>query len=96
MSIPFIQYLRPDGEKRMTTIDRPTNIEHMASAILSRGYRFESELLTDGQASFTITGKRPGMEEEDDLIHELCENGPLVPETVDRLIQRGFDQLVKS
>lgn len=82
--IPFTQYLRPDGRRRLVKVERPPAVEAKAHKILERGYRFECEMLDVEpplpDVSFTIT------DEDGDQAIELCRNGPEVLEAVDRLI----------
>ena len=85
--IPFILYLRPDGRKRAVTIDRPAPIWEKAKAIIEAGYVFECEELTTGHVSFTIA------DDEKDHAIQLAENGPLVPATVDTLVEEGYAKL---
>lgn len=84
MSIPFTQYLRPDGRTKGVEIDRPAEIEDAAKRLIDSGCVFEIEELSDGTVSMTC--------ERDDevLAHELCPNGPDVPTTVDRMIQSAL------
>lgn len=82
--IPFTQYLRPNGRPVPVEIDRPPEIEAKAEAILAKGLIFECEHLSNGYASFTISDPEEGV----DLAIELCPNGPDVPATIDRLIQK--------
>lgn len=93
-TIPFTQYLRPNGRREAVTIDRPDHIAKAADNIREHGFRFECEVLMDGTASFTIS------DDDGDYAIETCPNGPQVPATVDALIcnfdlaraikQRGF------
>jgi hypothetical protein len=80
MSIEFTQYLRPDGRRTLTEIDRPPKIEALARQIVERGGRFESEHLTTGHASFTVAYMG------DDIAIRVCQNGPDVPAAVDQLV----------
>jgi hypothetical protein len=85
MSIPFTQYLRPDGRKASATIERPAEVEAIAQELIGRGVRFEVEHLRTGEASFEAVVT----DEEGDVVTiaiEIVENGPPVPEAVDRLI----------
>ena len=83
-SIPFTQYLMPDGKKAVT-IDRPDDIAAKAREIIARGFRFECEMLSDRKSiSLTITDP-----DEGDLDIEVVQNGPDVP-PVDRMVLR-FD-----
>jgi len=86
MSILFTQYLRPFGIPRPMKIDRPPDIEKMAQAIIAKGMVFEVEELTTGDVSLTIGDKV----KEEDIAIQLCENGPAVPEAVDKLVKEGF------
>lgn len=88
MSIPFTQYLRPDGEKRSVEIDRPADIETMARQLIADGARFEIEELTTLEISMTCDVV--GEEDFDVLAHEVCQNGPPVLDAVDRLVRRAF------
>ena len=84
VAIPFTQYLRPNGRKFQTSIERPKEIADKAFKLIDSGYRFEAEILTTGQVSFTIHD----IAEEEDVAIEICANGPLVPSAVDRLIAK--------
>jgi hypothetical protein len=79
-NIPFVQYLRPHGERRVTMIDRPQNICSVADKIITSGLRFEVEVLMTGMISLTITS-----DFADEAI-EVVSNGPGVAEAVDKLI----------
>jgi hypothetical protein len=100
MGISFTQYLRPDGRRSSTIINRPNDIEHKAEQLEAVGAYFESEVLRNGIVSMTcMVEDQHGNPET--LGHVLCENGPAVLEQVDILvksarevaIQRGFLQL---
>jgi isoaspartyl peptidase/L-asparaginase-like protein (Ntn-hydrolase superfamily) len=80
--IPFTQYLLPRGRKKQITVTRPPEIEKMAQAIIDAGYWFECEVLHTGECSFTITN------DEADHAVQVCQNGPNVPETIDKLVTR--------
>jgi len=81
MSIPFTQYLRPDGRKAFVTIDMPAEVEAIASELIKNGYHFDIEELTTGAVSMTC-------EKYDDSISmEVCSNGPAVVECVEKLIR---------
>lgn len=80
MSIVFTLFMRPSGRPVRVEIDRPAEVEIVAAMLGRLGCRFECEVLTTGDVSFTI--------ENDDkvLAHRICPNGPEVPSTVDDLI----------
>lgn len=81
-NIHFIQYLRPDGRRSPVTINRPETIVKKADFILSHGFRFECEVLTTNQVSFTIFDPETDL----DAAIRICDNGPDVPSVVDALI----------
>ena len=78
--IPFIQYLRPDGRKRIGGFERPDKIVNLAQKIIDRGFRFECEHLVTGEISLTISN------DEADHAIEIVSNGPEVLDAIDRLI----------
>lgn len=84
--IPFTQYLRPDGRKRETGIERPRDIEDAAQRFIASGGWFEAEELATGEASLTACREVDG--EPQDIAAEVVPNGPEVPAAVDRLILR--------
>lgn len=82
--VPFFQFLRPDGRATLTHIMRPEAVADKARAIIEAGFRFESEILTTGEASFTIS------DQDGDYAVEICPNGPEVLDAVDKLVM-DFD-----
>lgn len=83
-TVPFTQYLRPDGRTRAVRIDRPDHIAQAADKIRSHGFKFTCEILSTGDISFAVC------DEFGDYLLMSCENGPRVPQTVDALIT-GFN-----
>jgi hypothetical protein len=84
MAIVFTQYLRPDGRKTKTEIDRPSDIEALAERIRECGGCFESEHLdTGGVGHVSLTVAYLG----DDIGIQICRNGPGVPAAVDQLVK---------
>lgn len=86
-TIPFTQYLLPDGRKRDIAIARPKEICDKAMDIIKAGHRFEAEVLMTGEVSVTIFHIAEG--EDRDI--EVVPNGPEVPLAVDRMITRFYD-----
>jgi hypothetical protein len=84
LPVPFVQYLRPNGRKMMTHIERPLAVANKALDILAAGFVLESEVLMTGDASFSIG------DDDGDYAIEICKNGPDVLAAVDRLIM-DFD-----
>lgn len=83
MTIPFTQYLRPDGRKRPVDIERSPEIEAIAQRFIESGGKYECEELRTGHASLTA------VKYGDDVAIELTMNGPLVPDAVDRLVKKS-------
>lgn len=92
MSIPFTQYLLPDGRRKHIEIERPAPIEAMAQEIRTAGFRFEAEVLTNGVVSLTIYSQ----ELEEDVAIKLCSNDAMVPAAVDVLVAQFYEKLRKK
>jgi hypothetical protein len=82
-SIPFTQYLLPNGRQKQTAVAVAPDVADMARTIIARGLRFECEVLQTGIVSFTITDP-----EEGDLEIELVSNGPGVVEAIEMMVRR--------
>ena len=82
-SVPFTQYLRPDGRPIPVWIDRPDHIAERAREIIAAGFQFEIEILMTGDVSMTIHN----VEDGEDVAIEVCANGPDVVLAVDRLVK---------
>ena len=86
MSIPFTQYLLPNGRKRAEQIDRSPEIEAIAHKFIDSGGWFECEILTTGKVSLTACYNVDG--EPQDLLCTFTENVPgVLEEAVDRLVR---------
>ena len=84
MSIPFTQYVLPHGRTRVETIDRPPNIEAMASDFIAGGGKYECEILTTGEVSFTA------MKVDQTVAIVVCSNGPEIPLRIDELVRQSI------
>lgn len=85
MSIPFTQFLKPDGRKRSVEIDRPAKIEDMATKLYLAGYRFEIEVLQTDEINMET------LDSQGELVcGEICANGPPVEQAVDRMITNAY------
>jgi hypothetical protein len=87
--IPFTQYLRPNGTKRATGIEASPELSAKAQAIIDAGFRFECEVLSNGYVHLTISN------DQDDHARIICQNGPQVPQAVNRLVTNFFNRLPK-
>ena len=82
--VPFTQFLRPNGERRLVWIDfDDKEVLEKAQDFIDAGYLFCAEELNNGICSFTIMDV---VEDRGDIAIKLCPNGPQVPDTVRALI----------
>lgn len=87
MSIPFTQYLRPNGERRPTEIDMPDEIEALAHKFIEAGGSFECEELTTGHVSLTAVHMVD--DEPQDIAIKVCANGPPVIDAVEYVVRQA-------
>ena len=90
MSITFTQFMRPNGRRVETSIDRPEEIEQMADALKAKGLRFEVEVLTTGHVSMAIEDK------EETIAMRVVPNGPETLKAVDELVIEASKRLKKE
>lgn len=95
MGIPFTQYLLPDGRRRDETIERPADVEAQAQKFIAAGGRYECEILTTGEVSFTAVFCDEDGDEQDVEI-EICANGPAVRDAVDALVRKSVTHIAKD
>lgn len=88
--IPFTQYLRPNGRKAQVSIERPPEVTALAQQFIRVGGWFECEELTTGHVS--LTACMVVDEEPDDIEIEIVQNGPDVPNAVDRLVRAAISK----
>lgn len=95
MSIPMTQYLMPDGRTRIVDFDGSPKTEKLAAELTAVGTRFEVEVLTTGQVSFEAVID-VGIDDPKSLAHEICDNGPGVPEVVERLVREAHARATRE
>lgn len=83
LTIPFTQYMRPNGRKVPQQFPCDQETYDKAQQLLELGLRFEAEVLMNDMCSFTIFDP---MSDIGDVAIKLCMNGPKVPETVKALV----------
>jgi hypothetical protein len=89
MSIPFTQFIRPNGDKRPIMIDMDADVEAKAKELIGAGCRFEAEAIPLGNlVQFECVDYARLTEDDDPLIlsSELCKNDPEVIESVKMLV----------
>ncbi len=84
--IPVTQYHLPNGRRSLEYIERDEDIAAKAFEIIHAGYKFETEVLTTGVVSMTIT------DDQADVDIELCNNGPEVPVHFDKMVNRFYEK----
>ena len=88
-AIPFIQYLRPDGQRVPVFFDTTSDQVDKAKKIMAQGYVFEAEVLTTGEVSLTVTN------DDGDIASQICPNGPGLEKHVEALVNDAFNMLQK-
>lgn len=85
MSIPFTQYMLPNGRQRRYVIDMPEPVEEAARVLIAKGYHFDIEILTTGMVSMTCE------KGEECTAIEICSNDEQVPVHVEKLIRTATE-----
>lgn len=84
----FTQYLRPDGRRRTVWVERSAETAADARLVVAAGFHFDIEELSSGHVSMTVEPNTTDAHGDDSPVaHELCVNGPSVPDAVDRLVR---------
>lgn len=89
MSVPFTQYLRPNGRQKQVVIDCDKEIEAKALRVIQEGFVFEIEELTTGEVNMTCEHELA----DGPIAHEVCPNGPEVPLKVAELIRNAYSRV---
>jgi len=93
MSIPFTQYVLPNGRKEPTSIETSKEVDKIAHDLIDAGCRFDIEILRTGQVSMTCE-REPENEEDDGILSmEICENGPKIINAVTKLVNNASKSL---
>jgi hypothetical protein len=96
VSIPFTQFLRPNGRKTVITIVRPDAIEADAAQLMAAGARFEIEVLRTGHVSIEIVAdNKCDPDEPHSLAMALVPNGPLVPTAIDEAVLNAKGEAIR-
>lgn len=90
LTIPFTQFLLPDGRKREMTIEVVPEVAEMASNLIADGYKFEIEILTNGMVSASV--EKPESHEDDPqtLAMKIMPNGPGMQEAIEEMTAEGY------
>jgi len=88
--IPFTQFLRPNGRRSQIYIRRPREVADKADAVIRLGGRFTAEELMTGLVSLACEY------DDRDVALEVCENGPKVMETADKVVINAYRYAVEG
>lgn len=90
----FTQFLRPHGRRKQINITMSAKVELLADKCVEAGVRFEAEVLTTNQISFTAE-----LDDEDGEVdvlgHEICHNEPgkTIPEAVEKVVRTAAERI---
>ena len=88
MTVPFTQYIPPNGHREQVEIDRPEEIEAIACRFIASGGRYECEILTTRQVSFTAAKKIRGEWQDIAIAVGKNEQGEIM-QLVDQVIRQS-------
>lgn len=88
-TIPFTQYLLPDGRQRRVAAPVSAQIASAAERFIESGGWFEAEILTTGHVS--LTACKVVDHESRDVEIEVVPNGPEVSVAVERLVRKASE-----
>jgi len=81
-SIPYVQFLRPDGRQKEGFFDLQEDLEDELDSLTRCGCRVEAEVLVTGEVSLTISSS------DEDIDIEISQNGPEVLENLAKMLRR--------
>ena len=87
MAIQFTQFIRPDGRRKLISIERPADIEDKARKITAAGCVFECENLQNGKIYLDCCNS------EAEIAIEIVPNNEAVPAAVDAIVNLAFERL---
>ena len=85
MSIPFTQYVPPNGMQVPVLFDASEEIERKAHELIAAGYSFGVEALSTGIISITCSI------DDEDIAIQLSQNGPDILERVDAMVNDAYE-----
>lgn len=88
MSIPFTQFMLPNGRRVQVSVDRSSEVEEKAQKLISEGFAFEVEILRNGVVNMDCNRGNVI------LGQELATNDTDVPEKVDRLVNKAYERFL--
>ena len=88
MSIEFTHITHSKGKNTQHFIDRSEAIEDLANELVSLGYEFIMEDLTNGVIKLAVR------RDKHDFVHALFRNGPEITKSIDKLVKRAAKELL--
>lgn len=83
--IPFFR-VYPTGPLKVQTIERPAQIDVLASSFIARGGRYFIAVLSDDEVKMSAIIQGLG-DDLHEVASEVCPNGVMLPLAVDRLVR---------
>lgn len=89
--IPFIRVF-PDDTLKVQTIERPAEIDVLASSFIARGGRYLIAALSDDEVKMTAIVQGLG-DDLHEVASEVSPNGVMLPLAVDRLVRASVARI---
>lgn len=86
----FTQYLAPHGRRQTISIDVNREVETKAAELVAAGWDFEIEVLVNLGGMINMDC----CDNDEQLACEMCPNGPEVPGTVEKLVNKAHERWV--
>ena len=95
-SIPFTEFVLPNGRKRAIKMPCSEEIATMGKALIDNGFWFECETLSQGHISLTVCGlfrNGEGDDEPCDYDIEIAHSMPTRGDALETLVRRFYATL---
>lgn len=89
--IPFVR-VYPDNSLKVQTIERPAEIDVLASSFIARGGRYLIAMLSDDEVKMTAIVQGVG-DDVHEVAAEVSPNGIALPLAVDRLVRASVARI---
>ena len=80
-TVSIVQYVRPDGRKRMVHKDFEEEFADKVERIQENGFEISMEVLSTGQVAMYVSN------DEEDLMTRVSKNGPEVDEKFRQMVE---------
>jgi hypothetical protein len=91
MDLPFVRQY-PNGRRALATISVADDVGHLGKKFIALGGAYVCEILPSGYARIAacLEGKDG---KQQDVEQDACENGPGLPEAVERLVRASVQHI---